>query len=85
MKEKVSTENLDAAIRFCVGDKNGRALLKWFLQQCDVEARVPLDDGNHVNTVWVESRRALGRELRQAIARNFDRHKIVDIEDERHG
>ena len=83
MREKLSQEALDAAIRYCCGDKNGRALLKWMLQKCEVECRVPVS-GTLAEAAWVESRRSIGLELRAAIVRNFNRHKLVDIEEERH-
>lgn len=73
---------LDDGLRWVIADKRGRAVLKWFLGKCAVEGRVPMDELG--NAAWVESRRSLGMELRKAIARVYDRHKIVDIEEEEH-
>lgn len=78
----VMPDQLDEGLRFLIGDKRGRAVLKWILQKCDVEARVPCQDS--YLAAYVESRRELGMELRKAICRSHNRRTIVDIEEEDH-
>lgn len=74
---------LEDGLRWVIADKRGRAVLKYLLHKCDVEGRVPTED--LAKTAWAESRRSLGMDLRKAIARTYDRHKIIDIEEEDHG
>lgn len=78
----VKSDVLDDGLRWIIGDKRGRAVLKWILSKCDVEGRVPTHD-THL-AAWAESRRELGMDLRKAIGRVYGRHKIIDIEDEEH-
>ena len=79
----VTPEQLEDGLRWVIADKRGRAVLKWVLAKCAVEGRVPMQDLSMAS--WTESRRSLGLELRRAIANTYDRHKIVDIEEEDHG
>ena len=79
----VMPDTLDDGLRWIIADKRGRAVLKWLLAKCAVEGQVPCQDAHLA--AWVESRRCLGIELRKAIARVYNRHKIIDIEEEDHG
>ena len=84
MKTSRQTPNkatLDAAVRFLVADPRGRAFLQWLLcKECDVEMPMLAATFEHD-----ESRRELGRKVRQLIADNYNRMKIVEIEEEIHG
>ena len=72
---------LDAAVRFMANDPRGRAFLQWLLvKECDVEMPMSAATFEHD-----ESRRELGRKIRQLIADNYNRSKIVEIEEESHG
>lgn len=72
---------LDASVRFMVNDPRGRAFLQWLLcKECDVEMPMMAPTFEHD-----ESRRELGRKIRQLIADNYNRTKIVEIEEEQHG
>lgn len=73
---------LEDGLRWIIADKRGRAVLKWLMLRCNVEGQVPTQDAHLA--AWNESRRCLGIELRRAVARVYDRHKIVDIEEEDH-
>jgi hypothetical protein len=80
-KEVPNKATLDAATRFIVNDPRGRAFLQWLLnKECDVEMPMLAATFDHD-----ESRRELGRKIRQLIADNYNRTKIVEIEEEHHG
>ena len=74
-------ETLSAAVRFLAQEPHGRIFLQWLLcKECDVEMPMHAATFEHD-----ESRRELGRKIRQLIADNYNRQKIVEIEEEIHG
>lgn len=80
-RQKPNKATLDAAVRFLANDPHGRAFLQWLLvAECDVEMPMMAATFEHD-----ESRRELGRKIRQLIADNYNRTKIVEIEEEKHG
>ena len=76
-----SAASLNDGIRFICSDAKGRAVIQWLLnKECDVEMPMSASTFEHD-----ESRRELGRKIRELIATNFNRSYIVELEEEKHG